>query len=467
MRSGAVGNLFRQAAIDDLEERRAGIDRTANDQFQKVDRALGALRTQQRLYLGQFLVDQLSRQAVIPTYSFPVHSVSLEVLNSVGQSSENTLLELDRDGAIGIAEYAPGSEIVAGGRVWISAGISKRSKFTRDDAFIDRAKYRVCEVCRSPQITESQVDPQRHCHQCGTPFAPHNHTRNYVRPHGFLTFVEDPQGRDPGASRIRPTIADEALLLTEAPLQRYATTDIAGILTFHAPGSNRPDAELGRIITVNRGKHGGGFAWCRSCEHAVPARGRGLGRAWQQPTFLDAHSNPRSGLPCRSDVSQSVWPIDLAHVFETDVRAILFEGLPRAPDGTTLVHESSINRTLQEAVRLGAALLLETDPRDLRPLVQRLDGHLMVVLYDTVSGGAGYSTRLTQEDGFRARDLLLTARGILSCTNPHCMTSCTRCLSDYSNQRFWTDFERFPALAWIETILLDAGVAITPQAFDH
>ena len=452
-----------QEAIDDLEEERAGLDKTAADRFQKIDRSLWVLRTQQRLYLSQFLVDQLSRRAVIPTYSFPVHSVSLEVINAVGQTADSTLLELDRDGAIGISEYAPGSEIVAGGRVWISDGISKRSKFTGDDAFIDRAQYRVCDACRSPQITQGRTEPEVHCHQCGYQFPKSNSTRDFIRPHAFLTSVVNGQGRDPGASRIRPTVADESLLLTEAPWEKYQPTDINGIRTFHAPGSNRPDPDLGRIITVNRGKHRGGFAWCRNCEHAIPVRGGGPGRVWQQPATLSDHINPRSGLPCRFDGSQPIYPIDLAHVFETDVRGILFESIPRAPDGNLLTHEPSLERTLQEALRLGAADLLETDPRDLRALVQKLNGHLVVVLYDSISGGAGYATRLTQDEGFRTRDLLMAAGKILDCPNPDCVSSCTRCLNDYSNQRFWPDFERRSALAWLEAVLIDAGVAIEPK----
>ncbi|SIT05278.1 protein of unknown function [Roseivivax lentus] len=447
-----------QAAIDALEEERQGVDKTDAKALQRIDRPASALRTQQRLYLNQFLVDQLSRRAVIPTYSFPVHSVSLEVLNSAGQTADSALLELDRDGAIGISEYAPGSEVVAGGRVWTSVGISKRSRFTGNDAFVDRARYRVCEACKSPQITSSGVDPDPHCHQCGAAFSAIARTREFIRPHGFLTSVADSEGRDPGASRVRPVVADEALLLTEAPRSRYTETDIPGLLTFHAPGSNRPDAELGRIITVNRGRHRGGFAWCRACEHAVPVQGTGPDRAWQAPQQIAAHTNPRTGLDCRADPTQTLYPIDLAHVFETNVRALLFDAIPRSPDGEDLSGHTTLGRTLQEALRLGAAELLETNPRDLRALLQRLDGFLVIVLYDAVSGGAGYATRLTREDGFRARDLLFAAHRILDCRNPHCITSCTRCVNDYSNQRLWPEFDRAPARAWIETILRDAGV---------
>lgn len=62
------------------------------------------------------------------------------------------------------------------------------------------------------------------------------------------------------------------------------------------------------------------------------------------------------------------------------------------------------------------------------------------------------------------RDLLFAARKILDCANPDCRKSCTRCLNDYSNQAYWLDFERHPALAWIETILIDAGLKITPAS---
>ena len=452
-----------QTGIDDLEEERKLLDKSDSNSFTRIGRAQEALRTQQRLYIGQFMIDQLSRRAVIPTYSFPVHSVSLEVLNSTGQTADTSILELDRDGAIGISEYAPGSEVVAGGRVWISDGISKRSKFTGDDAFIEKARYRVCESCRFPQITTQRVNPEKHCSQCGTQFISTNRTRTFIKPHGFLTSVRDGQGRDPGASRIRSTVSEEALLLTEVPISCYAPTDVPEVLTFHAPGSNRPDEELGRIISVNKGRHGGGFAWCPNCEHAVPAIAGGPKKAWQQSMALEPHTNPRTGRDCRYDPSFDIWPIDLAHVFETDVRAILFQGVPRDCDGNLVTSSTKLDRTLQESLRLGAAELLETDARDLRAIIQRLDGHIVVVLFDTVSGGAGYSTRLTQEEGFRAIDLLLAARKILSCKNPDCVTSCTRCLNDYSNQRFWSDFERRPALAWIEAILLDAGVKILPN----
>ena len=130
--------------------------------------------------------------------------MSLEVLNTAGQTADNTVLELDRDGSIGISEYAPGAEIVAGGRIWTSDGISKRSKFTGDETFVERAHYRVCPSCNSPQITPQGMDADAECQQCGARFSKKDEPRAFIRPNSFLTSVTDGlgprSGREPHPS---------------------------------------------------------------------------------------------------------------------------------------------------------------------------------------------------------------------------------------------------------------------------
>ena len=108
------------------------------------------------------MVEEMSRRAVIPTYAFPVHSVALEVMTRAGGGGFGTSqvpLELDRDGAIGITEYAPRAEVVAGGRVWTSAGISKRNRFTGDDAFVDKALYRAKANGRNQVVFGERTPP--------------------------------------------------------------------------------------------------------------------------------------------------------------------------------------------------------------------------------------------------------------------------------------------------------------------
>jgi hypothetical protein len=81
-----------------------------------------AMETEKKKLLAQFLVSLLSRAALIPTYSFPVHSCRLEVIQTRGTTSfigapQNNGLQLDRDATLAISEYAPGAEVVAGGGV--------------------------------------------------------------------------------------------------------------------------------------------------------------------------------------------------------------------------------------------------------------------------------------------------------------------------------------------------------------
>jgi hypothetical protein len=103
------------------------------------------------------------------------------------------------------------------------------------------------------------------------------------------------------------------------------------------------------------------------------------------------HSDPRTGERCA--VVDLRYPSDLGHVFETDVRAIAFRishpAFANDPNGE---YPYRFARTLAEAVRLASARLLETDARDLAATVQIESQRPIVILYDSVAGGAGFVT---------------------------------------------------------------------------
>ena len=85
-----------------------------------ADRQRAHWSNMRETYLKQLLVDQLSRRGLIPSYSFPVHCLTLEVLteSKVSHSSwEKSDIALTRDASLGISEYAPGAEVVANGRI--------------------------------------------------------------------------------------------------------------------------------------------------------------------------------------------------------------------------------------------------------------------------------------------------------------------------------------------------------------
>ncbi|MDB4353814.1 DEAD/DEAH box helicase, partial [Akkermansiaceae bacterium] len=92
-------------------------------------------------WANQPIVSFLSKYGIIPTYSFPVDSIELEILRDDKWTSQ--AIELVRDAKLGITEYAPGSQVIANGRVWTSQAIPFQPR-----EFQPTLHYRSCKNCR-------------------------------------------------------------------------------------------------------------------------------------------------------------------------------------------------------------------------------------------------------------------------------------------------------------------------------
>ena len=66
------------------------------------------------------LIDFLATHTVIPKYGFPVDVIELAVLSHTPAAKN---IQLERDLRIAISEFAPGSQVVANGYIWQSAGL--------------------------------------------------------------------------------------------------------------------------------------------------------------------------------------------------------------------------------------------------------------------------------------------------------------------------------------------------------
>ena len=442
---------FARKRIENLVTELAGEWQTLQE---RVDEAIAsgrlnvaaAMQRQQTNLLGQLLVDTLSRRAVIPTYSFPVHTCRLEVARRRGQRASpygtpDTDLQLDRTATLAISEYAPGAEVVAGGRIWTSAGIVRYPK-----DFMPTRWYRVCAGCRGVRVVDERGDLPEKCPQCGLEGAGWSGTKEqgaFIEPKGFLTAYEEREGRDPGSTRIRQRPAEEARLLTRPPASAYGATDVRGVHTFFARAfpSGGDDSLQGRLIVINRGTYGGGYLRCPKCEHAESA----AFNARHGKSIESSHRDPRTGDSC--PVSTLKYPVDLGHVFETDLRAIRFmKAMPSDP-------EHRFVRTLAEAVRVAGVRLLQTDGRDLAATFQQHGRQPIVVLYDTVAGGAGFARRLGSEEqqSISMARLIGEAIRVVDCPEG-CADSCVKCLNDYGNQTRWEDFDRTVVLPWLQEL---------------
>ena len=401
----------------------------------------------------QLLMQHFPRLGFLPTYSFPVDSVQLEVLSGDQPHhfrrpwDEDILLV--RDARLGISEYAPGAQVVAAGRIWESYGIGHYPKH-----FMPTRFYRECPECRHVETAEDRTDFSGACPKCARSIAPAA-VRAFIEPKSFVTSSAKPNGDDPGLTRIRPAAAQEARLLS-------AAQDTAFLV--HPANVPRTswawqDAKEGRMFIVNKGR-GAGFLRC-SCGYTKLLKNPGD----EQQERKKGHNTPFH-LKC----ARPFWYAreDLAHEFRTDVLQVRLDYSPFVPQDLPLdAQDEWIDRfmqTLAEAVRRGGTALLGIESRELAATVRtRLFGYPEVILYDTVAGGAGYCRMLV--DRHAMRDLLEAAQNVLQC-KAACTHACRVCLQDYDNQRVWEKLDRQPVLHWLQH-LLGMQQPVNPYAHFH
>ena len=179
-----------------------------NEDIDKKTSGMKHWHNLRKRFLSQFLVTQLSQRGLIPTYSFPTHSLSLEVVKEAGGtffSGHGGDISLSRSAAIGISEYAPGAQVIAGGRVWKSAGLMRYPR-----VFMPKEYYRACVTCHHVDVAPAPEDLPEMCTNCGNQG---KFWRAFVEPRGFVTEYKNRRGRDPGLVRKRERPADEARLI--------------------------------------------------------------------------------------------------------------------------------------------------------------------------------------------------------------------------------------------------------------
>jgi hypothetical protein len=383
----------------------------------------------------QPLINFLSRFGVIPTYSFPVNNICLEILTGRqqrGSAPWSNDLQLDRDARLGIVEYAPGAEVIARGRVWTSRGVGYYPKH-----FMPERYYKTCDACRNVLISESADLVPLSCPKCQTPMA--GMSRPFIEPRSFVTSITESEGKEPGPRRNRPPSAMEAQLVSAAPEESFRELAVPGV------DWAVQDAKTGTMLVVNRGK-GSGFKRCRcGYTEAVP-RGNHQFR-------LPSHRQPYTGQDCT--YQEHYKPQDFAHEFRTDVLQIRFDQPVLAPpelaEAEVTSFKNDIARTITEAMRLALAERIDIEEREVSATFRwRLGFGPEVVIFDTVPGGAGYVGMFFEKHP--GRDLLVAAKRILECPQD-CTSGCRHCLCTYSNQFFWDEFRRREALAWLCGVL--------------
>ena len=378
-----------------------------------------AFELRARRMLGEFLLGELARRGFTPSYGFPVDVVAFNHLSGHHRDkADGTISYGDfRGGAsrtldVAIREYAPGTEVVVDGLVHQSEGVFPAWGADADASKLeDLQDFWECASCGAFDLARSV--PEK-CPECGTPVAAEAGLR-CLRPAGFLGRRAPHTGYD----GIMPSIFEIPRISAAGSLWRALPDPDAGRM--------RADPD-GQVVTLGSGVFGKGYALCLACGRAEPEKEERPGSPLPQSIknhwpLAEGNWKKRKGGFCpggSTDPQRIQRHVRFSHATRTDV----FE-LQLAP-GTSRGQGLALAAALREAL----AERLGTEAREIGVAVGNSRGpsgdkRVSALLHDRASGGAGFATRLAEQDWFR--DCLKRALNKLACPED-CDNGCPSCV---------------------------------------
>ncbi|MDD3621344.1 MAG: DEAD/DEAH box helicase [Methanofollis sp.] len=389
------------------------------------------------------LLDLLSSEGVLPTYSFPQNIVGFYIEDpedpsgTISQKPERAL-------NIAISEYAPGKVLVVDKKTYKVGGIYSPSSLAKsrenpaESYFNDPKYYSDLYQCSNPYCgwTSTESPKNDKCPFCHSPLNP---PKRMLKPWGFAprNHTSIPEAR----AEVEYSYAEEPCYFAE-PTQQ----DMKDIGCTHLRVAKRPD----KITIINKGIQGQGFYVCKKCGAAevIPPKSTSKkankGNDENQSTPLKGVGRPYTARDL-SNCQHSPEIVYLGHTFATDMVVFEFELDPTQInteyDGLWI---KSAAVTLTEAFLLAASRVLDIEFTDLNGghRIHKTDNKVYVdiYLYDSLSSGAGYSSGLLD----MTADVLSETQSLLQgCT---CDSACHNCLKHYWNQRVQDTLNRHNAL---------------------
>jgi ATP-dependent helicase YprA (DUF1998 family) len=343
------------------------------------------------------LLSDLAGHNVLPKYGFPIDTVEMRTAH-IG-TPEASRIELARDLRLAISDYAPGSQVVAGGFLWESGGV-----YRFPDREFPKHHYALCRCGWYRQANQPfELDA---CPACGASGKQLPRVRSYIEPEFGFVAVKRP----PSRPRRRPArVYGNSVHLVD----RQDESVLESINLGAGVTVDSRYIERGELVVINAGFNDQGYRICAWCGAGEPARPGQRGTS--------EHAHPMTGKPCRGPWE---WT-SLGHTFETDVLQLRFHGI-FAPAG------ADVWWGLLYALVEASADLLQVARDD-------IDGTLHIggagaptlVIFDDVPAGAGHVGRVRAE---LSRVVKAAYERVANCEcGPE--TSCYRCLRGFRNQR--------------------------------
>ncbi|MDV6281497.1 DEAD/DEAH box helicase [Rhodococcus jostii] len=428
----AIGAAAR--ALADGTSRKAGVaDFVAECQYGLLLEIDNAVAKQSG---AEDLSQRLAEFGLLPMYGFPTKVRNLYLKKPGRPYPWPPTNVIDRDAAMAVSQFAPGSELVRDGTVYPAAGVvAYRPAGTRvlpeDEPLGTRHQIDVCRSCSYLEESDSvDVDQERPCPRCGAEPGKFSTIPMY-EPLGYSTgYDRDFDGNFSWSAR-----SSAARAMTD--LAKLERVERDGLVAYSGPGH--------RYVLNDRGGSLFGFQKVKAGDYweggyvSVDAVAAGLAKE-------DTGTGPV--IHCAIG---SVQPTDLLFLGGSTAvdRA---RGIRLNLDGNNLqpyrVPDRSEGRraawySLAFLTRTVAASFLDVQPAELTAGiysgVENSEPSLFAFIADTLENGAGFSTHLGSTkvlpDFLAKVDEYLRELALQDHANS-CTSSCYKCLRDYGNMAY-------------------------------
>jgi len=374
-------------------------------------------------YLSKSILEFLSSNNVLPKYGFPVDVVELSVLHH-GEEARN--ISLTRDLRMAISEFAPGSEIIANGKVWKPYAVNKSSS-----KGWPVSQYSICPSCKKIHRYEADlgVENDERVKECCGDELKYYH---YIKPvFGFSTNIDAP--RDPGEKRVIKSYPTQVIFDAFVDEDSNIVDNLEGTAKVGAIEVNYKYSSRGRMVLLNQGPNKTGFRLCKSCGYVTN----------DKDNTMEKHRT-KTGNLCGSSY---LYNVHFGHDFITDVLEL------RLPEYANDCIQEGFWLSLLYAILEGASISLGISRNEINGCLyfnDENDSHVpSIMLFDDVPGGAGHVKKVSQN----IEDTLRTARHKLAGCECGLETSCYGCLRNYGNQLFHESLSRGLPLQYLNDIL--------------
>lgn len=381
-----------------------------------------------RTYQNENILTFLSRKSVMPKYGFPVDTVEM-LVNGTGEKSKLGL-QLSRDLAMAISEYAPGSQVVANGNLITSRYIRKIPGLSWK--MYDYITCTCSTMNIAPHVGNDENAGLCSCRQCKSPLTQTMRNTFLVPEFGFE--ADGNRIEKPGLKKPERTYRSEVSYVgfrndIEANEFRLGNAALEYLV------SNNDEM----AVTNNSN-----FFVCETCGY-TELDDKHFGKSRKRK-----HKNSSGGW-CKSELLNRY---ALGYRFETDVFQLRF-----LTPSVSIADKDVAMSVLYGLIRgIGAELNIEEG--EIAGCIQYWWNNTTnrpcyaMIFYDKTPGGAGHVRRLA-DPGVIERVLRTTLRLMeeCNCGGDDKDSSCYQCLRNYYNQKHHDILSRKAVIDFVHSVL--------------